>query len=89
MDGQAVMDFARQALLTVILAAGPLLLVALLVGLTVSLFQTITSIQDQTLSFVPKIVAVFVSLIVFGGFIGNTLLTFFTDSIGSISEFIK
>lgn len=89
MGEQSVMDFAREALLTVILSAGPLLLVALVVGLIVSIFQTITSIQDQTLSFVPKILAVFVALMIFGGFIGNTMLEFFTATMQSMSLFIR
>ncbi len=89
MGQQGVMDFAREALLTVILASGPLLLVALIVGLLVSIFQTITSIQDQTLSFVPKILAVFLALIVFGNFIGATVLDFFTVTIESMQQFIR
>ncbi len=89
MGEQSVMDFAREALLTVILSAGPLLLVALVVGLLVSLFQTITSIQDQTLSFVPKILAVFLALIVFGTFIGSTMLDFFTTTMESMQQFIR
>lgn len=89
MGQQGVMDFAREALLTVILSAGPLLMVALIVGLLVSIFQTITSIQDQTLSFVPKILAVFLALIVFGNFIGATVLDFFTTTMESMQQFIR
>ncbi len=89
MGTQSVVDLSREALLTVIISAGPLLMVALLVGLMVSIFQTITSIQDQTLTFVPKIVAVFVALMVFGSFIGNNLMEFFVSTVQSMSEFIK
>lgn len=89
MGEQSVMDFAREALLTVILSSGPLLLVALVVGLIVSIFQTITSIQEQTLSFVPKILAVFVALMIFGGFIGSTVLDFFVSTMQSMSLFIR
>ena len=88
MTDQLIMDFARDAIYTVIITAGPLLLVALAVGLLVSIFQTITSIQEQTLAFVPKILAVFVALLIFGGFIGNAMLEFFVRAVTSFSQFI-
>ena len=54
-EGQ-VLDIARQALYTIILCSAPLLIISLVVGLVVSIFQTVTSIQEQTLTFVPKII---------------------------------
>ena len=57
-EGQ-VLDIARQALYTIILCSAPLLIISLVVGLVVSIFQTVTSIQEQTLTFVPKIICVF------------------------------
>lgn len=89
MNDQMVLDFAKQALYTVILTASPLLLIALTVGLLVSIFQTVTSIQEQTLAFVPKILAVFIGVLIFGSFIGNVLLDFFVSTITSINQFIK
>ena len=59
-EGQ-VLDIARQALYTIILCSAPLLIISLVVGLIVSIFQTVTSIQEQTLTFVPKIVCVFLT----------------------------
>ena len=56
-EGQ-VLDIARQALYTIILCSAPLLIISLVVGLVVSIFQTVTSIQEQTLTFVPKIISV-------------------------------
>ncbi|HEX6038398.1 flagellar biosynthesis protein FliQ [Longimicrobium sp.] len=53
-----IVDLARQAILTALLVAGPLLAVALGVGLVISLFQALTQIQEQTLSFVPKLIAI-------------------------------
>jgi flagellar biosynthetic protein FliQ len=53
-----IVDLVRQAIMTVLLLAGPLLMVALGVGLVVSIIQAVTSIQEQTLSFVPKLLAV-------------------------------
>lgn len=61
-----VTAIASSALFLIIKVAAPLLLVSLAVGLIVSIFQTVTSIQEQTLTFVPKIVAIFLALIVLG-----------------------
>ena len=57
-----VVELANKALYTVILTSAPVLIISLVIGLIVSIFQTVTSIQEQTLTFVPKIVAVFVTL---------------------------
>jgi flagellar biosynthetic protein FliQ len=59
-----VTDLARNAMMVTALVAAPLLLVALLIGLLVSVFQTVTQIQEQTLSFVPKLVGVGLTLVV-------------------------
>jgi flagellar biosynthetic protein FliQ len=59
-----VVDLARDLLLTVVLIAGPILLVGLFVGVAVSLFQALTSVQEQTLSFVPKMLAVMLATLV-------------------------
>ena len=77
-EGQ-VLDIAREALFNVIICAAPPLLVFLVVGLIISIFQTVTSIQEQTLTFVPKIIAVFLSIIVFGSWILNNLTGFMED----------
>lgn len=66
-----VTAIASSALFVVIKVAAPVLMVSLIVGLIISIFQTVTSIQEQTLTFVPKILAVFLALIV----IGNWMLT--------------
>lgn len=66
-----VTAIASSALFTVIKVAAPVLMVSLIIGLIISIFQTVTSIQEQTLTFVPKILAVFLALIV----IGNWMLT--------------
>ena len=88
MNTELGLDFARAARYTVSMASGPLLLVALVVGLVVSVFQTITSIQEQTLAFVPKILAIFVGVLIFGPFIGTYLLTFFKKTVMSFGQFI-
>lgn len=71
-----VLDIMRNTFMTIMIASGPILIIALAVGLIISILQATTQIQEQTLSFVPKLVAVMVSLIVFGSFIMNTLITF-------------
>ena len=63
---EAVLDIARDAIYTIIITAAPLLVVSLVIGLIISIFQTVTSIQEQTLTFVPKILGVFVTLMICG-----------------------
>lgn len=77
-EGQ-VLDLVRDAIYTIIICSAPILLVSLVVGLIVSIFQTVTSIQEQTLTFVPKILAVFVSLLLFGPFILEHITEFITE----------
>lgn len=76
MTQEVVMDIAKETLYTIIITAAPLLLISLIVGLVISVFQTVTSIQEQTLTFVPKILAVFVGLMVFGSWILNEMTDF-------------
>ena len=74
-EGQ-VLDIARQALYTIILCSAPLLIISLVEGLVVSIFQTVTSIQEQTLTFVPKIICVFLGMMIFGSWILTNLTEF-------------
>jgi flagellar biosynthetic protein FliQ len=64
MTGPEVLDVAREAIYTLIAVSAPVMLVGLAVGVVVSLFQALTQIQEQTLAFVPKILAIFVSLLI-------------------------
>lgn len=73
---QIVLDYMREALLMIIKVSLPILLTGLVVGLIVSIFQTATSIQEQTLAFVPKIIAVFLAIILFGSWIMNMLTVY-------------
>ncbi len=77
-EGQ-VMDIAREALFLIIKVSAPLLLISLVIGLIVSIFQTITSIQEQTLTFVPKILLVFIGMMLLGGCMLENLTSFITD----------
>ena len=71
-EGQ-VLDIMRDAFYYIIICSAPMLLISLVVGLVISLFQTVTSIQEQTLTFVPKILSIFIALIIFGSFIMSNL----------------
>ena len=83
-----VLDIMREGLYNVIICAAPILLISLVVGLIVSIFQTVTSIQEQTLTFVPKIISVFIGIIVFGSWIANNLTGFMNDLWGNFSLYI-
>lgn len=85
MTQQQVIDIMREALFLVIKCSAPLLLVSLIVGLIISIFQTITSIQEQTLTFVPKILAVFFTLMLVAGWIGTNLTDFMSNLWGSFN----
>jgi flagellar biosynthesis protein FliQ len=64
MTGSEVLDISREAIFTLIVVAGPIMLVGLAVGLAISLLQAVTQIQEMTLAFVPKILAIFISLMI-------------------------
>ena len=72
----AVLDIARDDIYTIIITSAPLLLVSLIIGLIVSIFQTVTSIQEQTLTFVPKILGVFVTMLICGSWMLNNMSSF-------------
>ncbi len=85
MNDAAVLEVGREALWVVLKTAAPLLLAALLVGITIALFQALTSIQEMTLTFVPKIVVIFISLIVFLPYMVSSLVEFGQQLFGRIS----
>ena len=71
---QYAIQVTNQGFLLVMMASGPPIVISMLVGLVIAIFQATTQIQEQTLTFVPKIVAVFGSLILFGGWMGAILM---------------
>lgn len=73
---QAVVEIMRDALFLILKVSLPVLLVSMVVGLIVSIFQTVTSIQEQTLTFVPKVIAIFVALIIMGNWMMTTMVEF-------------
>lgn len=83
-----VMDIAKTAIMKIIVCAAPLLLVSLIIGLVVSIFQTVTSIQEQTLTFVPKIIAVFIAIMLFGGWILNNCTSYAVELWNDFSIYV-
>lgn len=73
-----IVQISSDALYTIVITSAPVLLVSLTVGLIVSIFQTVTSIQEQTLTFVPKILAIFVALLIFGHWMMTEMVEFMT-----------
>jgi flagellar biosynthetic protein FliQ len=84
-----VIDIARQAIFLVLKTAAPMLLVSLVVGLIVSILQTVTSIQEQTLTFVPKLIAILVILLLSGSWILNSLKEFMVELFSNFSYYIR
>ncbi len=85
---QKIMDLMQVALRSVIVTAMPMLLSGLVVGLIVSIFQTVTSIQEQTLTFVPKILAIFVAILIFGPWMIQNMNELFTEIYTNFSYYL-
>ncbi len=83
-----VLDIAQQALYTIIIISAPMLGLALLVGLVVSIFQATTQIQEPTLTFIPKILAVLFSIMVFGPWMLGIIMDFTTRLFSNINSFV-
>jgi flagellar biosynthetic protein FliQ len=78
MTGPEVLDVSRDAIVTLMFVAAPLMLVGLAVGVVISLFQALTQIQEMTLVFVPKILAIFITLLIVLPFMGALLSGYMT-----------
>lgn len=88
MTQEMVISIAERAIFVVLVTSGPLLLIALGTGLLVSIFQATTSIQEQTLAFVPKIVAVLLAIIFFGPFMISQMTNFFYEILNNLVRYI-
>lgn len=84
-----VVQIVNRALYTVCITAAPVLIVSLVVGLAVSIFQTVTSIQEQTLTFIPKILAIFVALIFLGHWMINNMVEYMTALWSDFAVYIR
>jgi flagellar biosynthetic protein FliQ len=83
-----IIRIAEQGIYTVLLVSGPLILLALVVGLIISIFQATTQIQEQTLAFVPKIVAVLLGLIIFGPWMLTHMLSYANEIFSNLTRFV-
>ena len=89
MDQGTVMNIAQNALMVVIYVSAPLLGLSLIVGLAVSIFQATTQIQEQSLSFIPKILAVILAIAVFGSWMLKVLTEYTETLYQNINQYIK
>ena len=89
MTTDVVIDIAREVVWVIVETSAPMLLVSLIVGLIISIFQTITSIQEQTLTFMPKFIAIMLVLVLAGGWMLNKMSDLFINLVKSIPQYIK
>lgn len=89
MNVEIVSEITNKALYLVIKISMPLLLASLIVGLLISIFQTVTSIQEQTLTFVPKIICVFLALMLLGHWMMNQLIEYMTDLWLNVNNYLN
>jgi len=84
-----VKEISGEVFKTILLVSGPVLLVSMVVGLLISLFQAVTQIQEFTLTFVPKVIAVFITLFLFFPWTARILMTYTTDLFNKIPVYIR
>jgi len=84
MDQGQILDVAREAIFVILKIGGPAMILALIVGVAVSVFQALTQIQEQTLTFMPKIIVIFLSMLVLMPYMIGTLTGFTHDMIDRI-----
>jgi flagellar biosynthetic protein FliQ len=89
LSGDVVIQIGQEALLIVLLVSAPMLGLGLIVGLAVSVFQATTSIQEQTLAFIPKIIAVFVAILIFGPWMLRIMVEYFTSIFVNLPGYIS
>lgn len=87
MTPEMVTDLGRQALYTMMIVSGPILAVALVVGLGVSILQAVTQINEMTLTFVPKIIAIAITVVVLLPWFIRVLVSYTSNVLGSIAGF--
>jgi flagellar biosynthetic protein FliQ len=82
-----VIAVAREAIWTILIVSAPMLIIGMVVGLVISIFQATTQIHEQTLAFVPKIVAILVSIVIFGPWMLHTVLYFFQKILANLNNY--
>lgn len=88
MTSDMILQIAQSSVYTILIVLAPILGIALTVGLLVSIFQATTQIQEQTLAFIPKIVAVFISLLIFGPWMLQTVVEFTSNIMSNLHQFV-
>lgn len=86
MDAITVMEIGRESLWTVLIISGPIMFAGLGIGLIIALFQALTTIQEMTLTFVPKIIIIFIAIVAFLPFMMSTMIEFTQTLFGRISQ---
>ena len=89
MSTEMVTDMMQEALFLILKTSAPLLIISLVIGLVVSIFQTVTSIQEQTLTFVPKMVGMFVGLMILGHWLLNEMSGYMEDLWRNFTIYIR
>lgn len=84
-----VITIAKDALFTIIITSTPILLISLVIGLVISIFQTVTSIQEQTMTFVPKIIGIFLGLMFLGGWMLENMVTYMEALWSNFSLYVR
>lgn len=88
MTSESVITLAEQGIYSILIVSGPLLLIALVVGLIISIFQATTQIQEQTLAFVPKILGVLLGMIVFGPWMVSHMVQYAENIFSNLTRFV-
>ncbi len=89
MNDSYIIEVFREAIYQILLLSAPMLLAALIVGLVISVFQATTQIQEQTLAFVPKVLAIFMVLIILGPWLMNSIVEFTLGIYSNMDQIIK
>ncbi len=89
MSGDMAIEIGRNALMMVMLVSAPMLILGLVVGVAVSIFQATTQIQEQSLAFIPKIIAVFLAILVFGPWMLSILVGYTKDIFLGLSTMVR
>jgi len=88
-NAESIIALARRAMEMTLMVSAPMLLAGLIVGILISIFQAVTQIQEMTLTFIPKIVAVFLALVIFAPWMLEMIMAFTTDLFNSIPEMVR
>jgi len=89
MENDFVIEVVNQAIKVTLMLSAPMLLGALLVGILISIFQAVTQINEQTLSFIPKILVIIAAMVIFSPWMIETMVTYTHDLFTSIPEFVR